>query len=260
MMTNSAVDFTHSKPLYTIPTPLFSRLETIVLTIGMVIAFFGCQSIGIYLAGKVLLPASDSLSAVEIMLLGSADGTVISVSLCLCLLLLTVLTFAIIAIKGGNNARYLALTSFSWVVGAVMLGLLLVFMVVSQVLTDLLAVETSDFIDPLYASVHSVWLLVLAIVIIAPIYEELVFRGIIWRAIADQFSLASNGALVASVITSVIFAVIHLQYGLYEISTIILLALLFCYARFKSGSLLLPILLHIINNALAMWLYVSQVV
>ena len=90
----------------------------------------------------------------------------------------------------------------------------------------------------------------------------MVFRGILWQAIAEQFvgqHSQTKGAVVASILTSLIFAIIHLQYGIYEISTIVVLALIFCYARFKSGSLLLPILLHIINNGAAMWLYLSQV-
>ena len=63
---------------------------------------------------------------------------------------------------------------------------------------------------------------------------------------------------MASIVTSVIFAVIHVQYDIYEISTIVVLALIFCYARMKSGSLLLPILLHMINNGAAMWQYLAQ--
>ncbi|MGM8889214.1 CPBP family glutamic-type intramembrane protease, partial [Psychrobacter sp. 1U2] len=44
-----------------------------------------------------------------------------------------------------------------------------------------------------------------------------------------------------------------------EITTIVVLAFIFCYARIKSGSLVLPMLLHIINNGVAMWQYLNQV-
>jgi membrane protease YdiL (CAAX protease family) len=144
-----------------------------------------------------------------------------------------------------------------------MLGLLLIFMIGSQALTYLLDKSPLVFVDPLYQSVSSVWLLIFAMVIVAPIYEELIFRGLLWSAIAEQFSGATykehRGAVVASLVTSVIFAVIHLQYGIYEISTIVVLALIFCYARIKSGSLVLPMLLHIINNGAAMGQYLAQV-
>jgi membrane protease YdiL (CAAX protease family) len=136
-------------------------------------------------------------------------------------------------------------------------------MIGSQALTYLLDKSPLVFVDPLYQSVSSVWLLIFAMVIVAPIYEELIFRGLLWSAIAEQFSGATyaehRGAVVASLVTSVIFAVIHLQYGIYEISTIVVLALIFCYARIKSGSLVLPMLLHIINNGAAMGQYLAEV-
>ena len=238
--------------------PLFSRFGVPVLILGMVIAFFVSQLIGIYLAGSVLLPAVDTLTIGDIFFLGSADGTIVSASILISWVLLTLLIMAIIRAKGGDIRQYLALTPFSWVTAGAMIGILVIFMLSSQVLTNWLDKTPLDFVDPLYQSVDSVWLLVIAMVIVAPIYEELVFRGLLWSAISEQFS-KSRGTVIASIVTSIIFAVIHLQYGLYEITTIMLLALIFCYARIKSGSVLLPILLHIINNGVAMGQYLIQV-
>ncbi|WP_201585478.1 CPBP family intramembrane glutamic endopeptidase [Psychrobacter jeotgali] len=238
--------------------PLFSRFEVFALIIGTVIAFFMSQLIGVYVAGKWLLPATKSSNVGDIFFFGSSNGTIVSLSIMISLALLSVLTVSIIRIKKGRVRQYLALRPFSLATGLGMFGLLLLFMIGSQLLTYWLGKSPSVFVNPLYASVSSVWLLVAAMVVVAPIYEELVFRGILWSAIAEQFS-APRGAIVASFLTSVIFAVIHLQYGLYEISTIVVLALIFCYARIKSGSLLLPILLHIINNGIAMWQYLAQV-
>lgn len=238
--------------------PLFSRLGVLALIIAMVIAFFMSQLIGVYVAGKLLLPAASTLSVGNIYFFGSNNGTVVSVSIFISCLLLTALSVLIVRLKGSNVRRYLALTPFSLTVGLGLLGLLLIFMIGSQALTYLLDKSPLDFVDPLYDSVSSVWLLIVAIVIVAPVYEELVFRGILWSAIAEQFS-EQRGAVIASIVTSMMFAIIHLQYGLYEISTIVILALIFCYARIKSGSLLLPILLHIINNGAAMWQYLIQV-
>jgi membrane protease YdiL (CAAX protease family) len=170
------------------------------------------------------------------------------------------LSYLIVRVKSGDIREYLAIKPFSLAVGIGMFGILLLFMIGSQALTYFLDKSPLVFVDPLYQSVSSVWLLVFAMVIIAPIYEELVFRGILWSAVAEQFAPAKlNGALLASIVTSFIFAVIHLQYGIYEITTIVVLAFIFCYARIKSGSLVLPMLLHIINNGVAMWQYLTQV-
>ncbi|AAZ18641.1 hypothetical protein Psyc_0788 [Psychrobacter arcticus 273-4] len=243
--------------------PLFTRLGTLLLIVGMVVVFFISQLIGIYIAGKLILPTAESATVGDIFFFGSNDGTVVSISIMIGCVLLVAISSLIIRMRGGNLKQYLALTPFSLAVGMGMIGLLLIFMIGSQALTYLLDKSPLAFVDPLYQSVSSVWLLVFAMVIVAPIYEELIFRGILWSALAEQFAASSDteyrGAIVASLVTSLIFAVIHLQYGIYEISTIVVLALIFCYARIKSGSLILPMLLHIINNGAAMWQYLVQV-
>lgn len=245
------------------PAPLFSRLGALLLVIGMVVTFFISQLIGVYIAGKLVLPAAKNATMGDIFFFGSNDGTVVSLSIIIGCILLVAISVLLIRVRGGNVKQYLALKPFSWTVGIGMLGLLLIFMIGSQALTYLLDKSPLVFVDPLYQSVSSVWLLIFAMVIVAPIYEELIFRGLLWSAIAEQFSGATyaehRGAVVASLVTSVIFAVIHLQYGIYEISTIVVLALIFCYARIKSGSLVLPMLLHIINNGAAMGQYLAQV-
>ena len=243
--------------------PLFTRLGTLLLIVGMVVVFFISQLLGIYIAGKLLLPTAESTTLGDIFFFGSNDGTVVSISIMIGCVLLVTISALVIRMRGGNLKQYLALTPFSLAVGMGMIGLLLLFMIGSQALTYVLDKSPLAFVDPLYQSVSSVWLLIFAMVIVAPIYEELIFRGLLWSAIAEQFAASSDtehrGAMVASLVTSLIFAVIHLQYGLYEISTIMVLALLFCYARIKSGSLILPMLLHIINNGAAMWQYLAQV-
>lgn len=253
--------------LDTISQPLFTRLGTFLLIVGMVVTFFISQLIGVYIAGKLVLPTAKSATAGDIFFFGSNDGTVVSISIMIGCVLLGAISALIIHMQGGNFTQYLALKPFSLAVGMGMIGLLLIFMISSQALTYMLDESPLSFVDPLYHSVSSVWLLFFAMVIVAPIYEELIFRGLLWSAIAEQFTSPSDlllrseyrGAIVASLVTSLIFSVIHLQYGIYEISTIVVLALIFCYARIKSGSLILPMLLHIINNGAAMWQYLAQV-
>lgn len=241
---------------------LFSRLGAGLLTIGMVLALFISQLLGVYVAGKLVLPSTKNTTAADIFFFGGNDGTVVSYSIIIGCALLVTVSVLIVRLKGGSVRQYLALKPFAFSIGMKMLGLLILFMMGSQVLTYFLEETPLVFVDPLYQSVSSVWLLIFAMVIVAPLYEEVVFRGILWSAISEQFKAplysAHHGAIVASVVTSLIFAVIHVQYGIYEISTIVVLALLFCYARAKSGSLLLPILLHMINNGVAMGQYIAQ--
>lgn len=246
-----------------LPKPLFTCLGTLLLIVGMVMTFFVSQLIGVYIAGKLVLPTAKSATIDDIFFFGSNDGTVVSISIMIGCMLLMAISALIIRMRGGNLRQYLVLRPFSLATGMGMVGLLLIFMIGSQALTYILDESPLSFVDPLYQSVSSVWLLVFAMVIVAPIYEELIFRGLLWSAITEQFTSPPDteyrGAIVASLVTSFIFAVIHLQYGIYEISTIVVLALIFCYARIKSGSLILPMILHIVNNGAAMWQYLAQV-
>ena len=55
------------------PQPLFTRLGTLLLIIGMVVFFFVSQLIGIYIAGKLVLPTAKSATVGDIFFFGSND-------------------------------------------------------------------------------------------------------------------------------------------------------------------------------------------
>ena len=242
-------------------SPVFSRTATVVLVIGMLLLFLVAQLVGVYLAGALLLPSADTLSVVDILSLGGSDGTIVSLSVLFSAVMLSAVSIALVRMRGASLKHYLAVRLITWRTTLVMLGLWLLYALISQSLTYLLDEDPMLFMDVLYRSVNHLWLLVFVVVIVAPIYEELVFRGLLWSAIAEQFDSSAHpkrGALVASVLTSVLFAAIHLQYGFYELGSLVVLALLFAYARYRSGSILLPIVLHIVNNGMAMWQFVSQ--
>ena len=82
--------------------PLFSRVGTFMLTVGMVLAFFISQLVGVYIAGKLVLPATKNASMGDIFFFGSNDGTVVSLSILRgCVLLMTTRVLSL-RIKGGE--------------------------------------------------------------------------------------------------------------------------------------------------------------
>jgi membrane protease YdiL (CAAX protease family) len=85
----------------------------------------------------------------------------------------------------------------------------------------------------------------MSVVVVAPIVEEILFRGLIYGALEKRFRV--SGALVVS---SILFALVHLQV-VYFIP-IFCLGLVLGWARWKANSLGLPIVLHILNNGLAL--------
>ncbi len=90
----------------------------------------------------------------------------------------------------------------------------------------------------------TIWLLAIALVIAAPLTEEIVFRGFMYRGLAAS-PVGDAGAIL---IPSAIWASMHVQYELFFIVQIFLLGVVFGALRWKSGSTLLTILLHAIVN------------
>ena len=75
-------------------------------------------------------------------------------------------------------------------------------------------------------------LLFAALVVVAPVCEELLFRGFLFGG------LRACGATVgvAVVVVSILFSVLHFQYDAYDGTIIFLLGLLYAGARVQSGS------------------------
>jgi uncharacterized protein len=89
------------------------------------------------------------------------------------------------------------------------------------------------------------WLL---IVVFAPIVEEIVFRGFLFRGWAASW-LRVPGTVV---LTSLIFGALHFQYSIAGVVYCILLGFLFAWLRLRSGTIVAPILAHMLNNSITM--------
>lgn len=101
---------------------------------------------------------------------------------------------------------------------------------------------------------NTVWLLVIAFCVAAPVSEELFARGFLYRGWSDSF-LRVPGAIVLS---SLVWTALHLQYDWYFFLEVLCLGLWFGFLRARSHSTLLTIVLHGLNNLAAtiqtMWL------
>ena len=91
-------------------------------------------------------------------------------------------------------------------------------------------------------------LLVIALVIAAPVGEEVVFRGFIFRG----WSASWLGPIATIVITAFFWAVMHTQYEWFLVAQIFFAGLALGWLRWRSGSTLLTIVLHAIINAVAL--------
>lgn len=107
--------------------------------------------------------------------------------------------------------------------------------------------QIPEFVRGIYESAGLSAPLLIAIVIVAPISEELFFRGLLYGGLAPS-ALRPVGAAVVSAFA---WAVIHVQYDLFIIVSIFLAGLLFAAARQATGSVVLSMLLHAAMNLAA---------
>lgn len=87
-------------------------------------------------------------------------------------------------------------------------------------------------------------LFALGLVLTGPLEEEVLFRGFFYRGASA--GLGNAGAIV---LLSLIWAATHVQYETYYIAQIFILGLALGWLRWWSGSLLLPLALHVLMNA-----------
>jgi membrane protease YdiL (CAAX protease family) len=85
---------------------------------------------------------------------------------------------------------------------------------------------------------------IVAVCIIAPIVEEIIFRGILWRV--SEKLISSNFAWAA---TSILFALAHLD--LIHIIAVFPLGVLFGYLRKRTNSIVAPMLAHALHNTIS---------
>lgn len=91
-------------------------------------------------------------------------------------------------------------------------------------------------------------LLALAFAVAAPLMEEFMFRGFVFRG----FSASRLGAAGGVVVASLCWAIMHIQYETFFLVQIFLLGLVFGWLRWRSGSLVLTLGLHALINLSAL--------
>jgi len=87
----------------------------------------------------------------------------------------------------------------------------------------------------------------IAVVIVAPISEEIAFRGFLFRGVSASW-LGVSGA---TILTSAAWASMHVQYDAFTLAQIFVIGLLLGWIRWASGSTVLTIVLHMLANLTA---------
>lgn len=224
----------------------FGGWGTVAWGLAVVAAFAAVQ--GLVVAAYVAItlgggPHGAGLRALELDGLLLAIATLATTAVCGGLIALAVrlarapvrASLALVPVRAGALLPWLAAT--------------VAFMLLSDGLTALLERPVvPPFMLDVYRSAGVVPLLWLALVVAAPLFEELLFRGFLLEGLRH----APLGGAGAVIVTSLLWAAIHVQYGAYEIATISVLGVLLAVARLHTRSLFTPLAMHAANNLVAM--------
>lgn len=96
---------------------------------------------------------------------------------------------------------------------------------------------------------------VIAAVVLAPLAEELLFRGLLYRGLRDRMRVVP-----ATLISSVLFAVIHIEIVASQplgLVALVLAGAVMAIAYERTGSLLLPVVIHATYNGVGILLVVT---
>lgn len=109
----------------------------------------------------------------------------------------------------------------------------------------------SNFLIETYTSASAtgpvfLFLFSLALVLLGPLTEEVMFRGFLFRGMVGEL-----GATVTIILTALVWAGLHGQYEIVYLTQIFLLGLVFGFLRWWSGSLYLVIALHVMINSIS---------
>ncbi|GCD08489.1 CPBP family intramembrane glutamic endopeptidase [Clostridium tagluense] len=107
-------------------------------------------------------------------------------------------------------------------------------------------ISMPDFINGAFEELTvSPIILILSSAVVAPIYEEIIFRGILLKGMAKKIN-----PIIALVVSALFFAVVHLNVP--QGINAFLLGLVIGFIYLTTGSIYLSIFAHFINNLLAL--------
>lgn len=150
--------------------------------------------------------------------------------------------------RGLSPAAYLGLKPAHWRDALMWLAILALFLGTSEGIGYWLQRPVvPEFMLTAYQSAGNPVFLWLALIIAAPVFEEVLFRGFLQGGL--QRSRLHSG--LALLLPALIWAGIHLQYDIYDMSWVFVFGVLLGLARWHTDSLWVPIGMHMLVNLLA---------
>lgn len=154
--------------------------------------------------------------------------------------------------QGPSLGDYLGLRRLGWRTLLFWVGAMISLGLTFSLLNDLLKRPPPAFIVQTYATAGYLPLFWGAVAVCAPVAEEVMMRGFLFRGLAA--SRGGNGLAILA--TSTLFTLMHVgQYEWPDLAQIGLVGLLLGLGRARTDSLLAPLAMHIALNLTSLTLY-----
>ncbi len=137
--------------------------------------------------------------------------------------------------------------SILWLPLVLWLAYMAATIVVAALTSNLPFVDTDQAQDVGFKDISQLYEYVLvffALVILPPIFEELLFRGYLFGRLRERF-----GFWITTAVVSIAFGIVHMQWNVGI--DVAVLSIFLCYLREKTGTIWASMVLHAIKNGVA---------
>lgn len=126
------------------------------------------------------------------------------------------------------------------------LGLFAIYYALASLVSYIAEIDGGDFVASIQNTQHLGLFFIM--VFLAPVVEELVFRGYFFQAWRNSWL----GLWGTTIVTSVLFTLVHMgQYPMLVLGMLFCFSVLLGLAREKTGSVYVPMAMHAVNNFVA---------
>lgn len=161
---------------------------------------------------------------------------------------LFMIVFIIFLIKlfKQDRVKILALRPFNGQIFGKLLAVFIPVWLIYFIALEYLPAFQTEHILQLPSNTFAALLMFLGAAVFIPIYEEFIFRGLLYTYYAEK-----NDVPNAIIVSSFLFSVVHIHYGLALMFVIFVMGLFLGMARKVTNSIYPPILFHVSNNLMA---------
>lgn len=222
---------------------------TIGFSVAVILVYFAVSVLIVIAFAIAFVLANPNADVDEFLTTAATNGLIAFLGIAIAAPLCAGLVLWFVRLKATLSVKdYLCLVPVSAKTALIWFALLALLLIASDLLTSLLDRPISgEIMVEYYRTSQVVVLSWFAVLIAGPIFEEVLFRGFMFRGI--QASALGNGGAI--LITASTWAAIHVQYDAYLMATIFVLGVVFGAARAATGSLYLTTAMHVVTNLIA---------